>query len=176
MTRYGTRALYGRCDSRDLKLQLLAPGSRPVVAETMFKSGERCMKTVPLSKPYMMIYCQHDHPPDKSRVYLLLLSQTEFFHHSYAHCTLSTIRSSLSCVMQTDPQTRLESCSKVRFSSSRDDRLRTRASGPLVPTSSPNTPRLNCCFGSSVSIYRRRHRCCSPGYVHMIIRFSSMMI
>jgi hypothetical protein len=139
MTRYGTRALYGRCDSRDLKLQLLAPGPRPVVAETMFKSGERCMKTVPLSKPYMMIYCQHDHPPDKSRVYLLLLSQTEFFHHSYAHCTLSTIRSSLSCVMQTDPQTRLESCSKVRFSSSRDDRLRTRASGPLVPTSSPNT-------------------------------------
>jgi hypothetical protein len=42
-------------------------------------------------------------------------------------------------IRRVDPHTRLESCSKVRFLSSRDDRLRTRASGPLVPKASPNT-------------------------------------
>lgn len=48
MTWYGNKALYGRCDSRISSFNLLAPGSRPVVAEAMFKSGERCMRTAPL--------------------------------------------------------------------------------------------------------------------------------
>ena len=90
-----------------------------------------------LQKPYMMIYCQHDHPRGQSRVLLLLLPQTHFFHHLCAYYNLFPFAPSR--VMTRYPQTWLESCSETRSSSSRDDRLRTRASGPLVPTSSPNT-------------------------------------
>ncbi|KAH0358075.1 hypothetical protein KCU83_g461, partial [Aureobasidium melanogenum] len=51
MTRYGIRKLNERCDSRISSFNFLAPGSRPVVAEAVFKSGERCMKdgAVPIS-------------------------------------------------------------------------------------------------------------------------------
>ncbi|KAG9533747.1 hypothetical protein KCU93_g311, partial [Aureobasidium melanogenum] len=83
MTRYGIRKLNERCDSRISSFNFLAPGSRPVVAEAVFKSGERCMKDGALA--CMMQTDPQTRPKSCSEIGLQAAEMTVSAHELRAH-------------------------------------------------------------------------------------------